>query len=218
MNDVYMKKGLFISIDGPDGSGKTTLLKSLTKKLTASGFEILTTREPGGTPLAEEVRRILLDPASGSVAPRAEMLLYAAARAQHVVQVIKPALHAGKIVLCDRFTDSSVAYQGFGRGLSLDFIHAVNNLAVENVFPDLTMVLDIEPEEGLRRIIGEGKHLDRLEREKLDFHHRVREGYLKQASDDSQRVKLITAGSRKQVLEAAWNLVEEILKESIIDC
>ncbi|MGE5188597.1 MAG: dTMP kinase [Gemmatimonadota bacterium] len=168
----------FVTFEGIEGSGKTTQVRRLSGYLAAKGIPHLVTREPGGTPLANEIRALLLSPRDESVFPETELLLYEAARAQHVRAVILPALADGTAVLCDRFCDATVAYQGFSRGINVSRIEGLNTFASAGVAPDLTLLLDVAPEEGFRRIAGRGRILDRLEGESLEFHRQVRDGYL----------------------------------------
>lgn len=184
-------KGLFITLEGGEGSGKSTQIALLAERLRRAGFSVRELREPGGTRVSEAVRDILLDPAHGDLDARAELLLYQAARAQLCAEVIDPALAAGEIVICDRFFDSTTAYQGYGRGLSLDEIGALNLAATGGLVPDVTLVLDIDPAEGLRRATAAGA--DRLEGEDLDFHWRVREGFLAIARAEPGRVRVVAA-------------------------
>lgn len=171
-------KGYFISIEGTDGSGKTTQIGKIVAYLENKGFSVVLTREPGGTPISEKIRNLLLDEKNNALCDRAEMLLYGAARAQHLQEKILPALAEGKIVLCDRFADSTIAYQGFGRELGMERVEAVNREATGGVMPDITIYLDLAPEKGIARKKQEDDHtLDRLEQEKMEFHQRVYEGY-----------------------------------------
>lgn len=171
-------KGYFISIEGTDGSGKTTQIGKIVAYLENKGFSVVLTREPGGTPISEKIRNLLLDEKNNALCDRAEMLLYGAARAQHLQEKILPALAEGKIVLCDRFADSTIAYQGFGRELGMERVEAVNREATGGVMPDMTIYLDLAPEKGIARKKQEDDHtLDRLEQEKMEFHQRVYEGY-----------------------------------------
>jgi len=188
-------KGVFITFEGPDGAGKTTQLNLLAAYLKKEGYKVLSTREPGGTPLAEGIRSLLLSPWGEEIYGLTEVFLYAASRVQHVREKILPALAEGKIVLCDRFTDSTLAYQGYGRGMELEFLHRLNHLATGGLKPALTLLLDLPPEEGLRRGKKgkEGMVRDRLEEEDLDFHHRVREGFLDLARQEPERIKIIDA-------------------------
>ncbi len=185
--------GYFISVEGGDGSGKSTQINKIEAYLRAKGLELVLTREPGGTPIAEKIRTLILDPTNGALTARAEMLLYAAARAQHVEEKILPALAEGKTVLCDRFVDSSIAYQGYGRGLG-EAVAAVNAIATGGKAPDLTIFLDISPADGMaRKQQQDGHALDRLEQESLAFHERVYEGYLRLAAENPSRIAKIDA-------------------------
>ncbi|KYH33811.1 dTMP kinase [Neomoorella mulderi] len=203
-----MPGGLFITLEGPDGSGKTTQMERLECFLSRRGFTVECTREPGGTPLAEAIRQLLLEPRYGPIDARAEILLYAAARAQHVAERIRPALAAGKIVLCDRFTDSSIAYQGYGRRLGIELVRQVNNLATGGLLPDLTLLIDVPVELGLARLRGKGP-ADRLEGEDLDFHRRVRRGYLELRRLEPQRVRLIDGTGSP---DAVWSQIEKVVE------
>ncbi len=169
----------FVTFEGIEGSGKTTQVRLLSEYLAEKGIAHLVTREPGGTPLADEIRSLLLSPRTEPVFPEAELLLYEAARAQHVRSVILPAVTSGKAVLCDRFCDATVAYQGFSRGIDGTRIEWLNAFASAGLVPDLTFLLDIPPEEGLARVSSRGGTPDRLEEESLRFHRSVREGYLR---------------------------------------
>jgi dTMP kinase len=186
------RKNLFITFEGGEGSGKTTHSLLLKKYLEKRSYEVLLTREPGGTVLAEAVRRILLNPDS-NIVPLSELFLYEAARVQHVEEFIFPALKAGKAVICDRFTDATVAYQGYGRKLNLQLINSLNSTASFGLTPVLTIYLDILPSEGLNRAKKLNREIygDRIERESLQFHERVREGYLSQAEKYPERIKVV---------------------------
>ncbi|SMB89295.1 thymidylate kinase [Thermanaeromonas toyohensis ToBE] len=188
-------KGVFITFEGPDGAGKTTQLNLLANHLQQEGYKVLCTREPGGTPLAEDIRRILLSPWEEEIYGLTEVFLYAASRVQHVKKKILPALAEGKVVLCDRFTDSTLAYQGYGRGIELELLHRLNDLATGGLKPAVTLLLDLPPEEGLRRGKkgGGGTRMDRLEQEDLTFHYRVRQGFLALARQEPRRIKIIDA-------------------------
>jgi dTMP kinase len=209
---------LFITFEGIEGCGKTTQIRLLAESLRARGLQVLATREPGGCPIADAIRSILLDSANSRMAPRTELLLYAAARAQHVFEVISPALTEGKAVLCDRFTDATVAYQGYGRHLDRDLIEQLNRLAAEDVVPDLTLLLDFPPEEGLRRACLRNESLpelneDRFEQESLDFHRRVRAGYLDAAARE-ERFRIIDArGTVAEVAARVEMTVAEFLRQ-----
>lgn len=172
-----MHKGLFISIEGCDGCGKTTALSLIVKKLNEKGIEPLVTREPGGSKIAEQIRNIILDKDNTEEDPRTEALLYAASRRQHLVEIVIPALNEGKLVISDRYLDSSLAYQGYARGIGIDEVMSINAFAIDKTYPDLTFFLDLSPEEGLERVKGRQRGADRLDQETLDFHKRVYEGY-----------------------------------------
>jgi len=205
-------KGQFIVFEGIDGSGKTTQLNLLAEDLRRRGFTVLDTREPGGTRVGEAIREILLNPAYSELAPRAEALLYAAARAQHVVQVILPALNKGEIVLCDRFIDSSLTYQGFGRGIGVNLLKRINEPATDGLVPDLTIILDSGIENGMERINQSGRDVDRIEREARTFHRKVRSGYLELAAREPCRYRVINANRPVgQVYADVLISVEEIL-------
>jgi dTMP kinase len=185
-----MKQGLFITFEGPDGSGKSTQARLLAQDLTTLNYEIVLTREPGGTPLAEEIRRVILTPSAEHLDPLAEIMLYTAARAQHVRQLIQPALAAGKIVICERFVDSSLAYQGYGLGWDREFIKEINRMAIGDFQPDLTFLLDLEVAECERRLtsrISKGKQgVDRIEARGVDFQSKVSRGFREIAAANSR--------------------------------
>lgn len=195
--------GKFIVFEGPDGSGKTTQIKLLTERLKEDGFDVVNTREPGGTNISEKIRQILLDPQNKELCSKAEALLYAAARAQHVEELIKPQLAAGKIVISDRFVDSTLAYQGFGRQLEIDYLKTVNKMATGNLGPDLVVLIDIRPELGLKRIMENRAQsgqsgTDRIEQENISFHQKVREGFLALSQQDNERY-LVVSGEKEQL-------------------
>lgn len=189
---------MFITFEGGEGSGKTTQIAFLARELSARGLKVLTTREPGGTPLGEHIRDCLLSPNFGiSFGSHAELMLFLASRVEHIEKVIKPALAAGNIVLCDRFNDSSVAYQGGARGLGLETVQELCNLACGGFVPDLTFFLDLDPEAGMQRITREH---DRLEDAGILFHGKVRQSFLEIASKEPQRVQMIDAHQLPEVV------------------
>jgi len=190
----------FISFEGGEGSGKTTIIKQLKIDLEKQGFKVLQTREPGGSEIAEGIRQIILNIANVKMDPRTEALLYAASRRQHLVEVILPALQNGNIVLCDRFVDSSLAYQGYARGLGINQIYELNRFAIEDLLPGLTIYLDLDPEIGLRRIKDNNRACNRLDLESLEFHKKVREGYLLIAKQYPTRIKVVDGSLSKEKL------------------
>ncbi len=197
--------GCFVTIEGGEGTGKTTLLAALDARARADGLDVVTCREPGGTALGERLRTALLGADGAAPDPRAELLAFAAARAQLVAEVIRPALDRGAIVLCDRYADSTVAYQHHGRGLPRETVDAVNAAATGGLAPDLTLLLDLPPAEGLRRA---GRAGDYMERENLAFHERVRAGYLELARSVPERWRLLDASRGAQdVADEAWGEV-----------
>lgn len=194
-----MKRGIFITLEGPDGAGKTTQMENLRRYFIDRNKQVVLTREPGGTPISEKLREILLDKANSEMADTTEMMIYAAARAQHVAEKIAPALERGEMVICDRFMDSSVAYQGYGRNLG-DAVRVVNSYAVSGIEPDVTFFLDLDPAVGRARI---GKDVqDRLEQEKMEFHYRVYEGYRAIWKANPERVIRIDAAREEAEVRA----------------
>lgn len=182
--------GCFITFEGVEGCGKSTQITLLWEYLVEAGYDVIVTREPGGTPIAEAIRGVLLNPDHDGMGSTAELLLYAAARAQHIYEKIAPALAAGQIVLCDRFADSTTAYQGAGRGLHADLLQTLNEIATGGVWPDCTLLIDVPVAVGLERARNRGRK-DRIEQESIDFHGRVREGFLALASAETDRIRLI---------------------------
>ena len=199
-----MKKGLFITFEGADGCGKTTQLNLLKEHLENNGYEVVLTREPGGKGLGEKVREILLN-YDGEVSNRCESFLFLADRAQNIDIIVNPAIEQGKIVLCDRHTDSSVAYQGYGRGLDINQINTLNNLATNNQKPDLTLVFDVDIETSMQRV---GNEKDRMESAGKEFFNRVRNGYLELAKQEPDRIKVID--STKSIQEVQKDVLEII--------
>lgn len=205
-------KGLFIVMEGPDGSGKTTQINLLKEYLEEAGCECLITREPGGTVIGEEVRQLILNPEHKEMSPVTEMLLYAASRAQLVHEVIGPALEEGKIVISDRFVDSSIVYQGIARKLGISTVSAVNAPGIGIYRPDGIFFIDLSEEEGLRRK-KEQKNLDRMEQEGIDFHHMVSEGYRKVLSGRPEVMKIDGGRSIDTIQKKIRNHVDELLKK-----
>lgn len=184
----------FITFEGGEGAGKTSVIQDLAVFLKVEGFDFITTREPGGIQIAESIRQIILDTNNTAMDGRTEALLYAAARRQHLVEKVIPELNAGKIVLCDRFLDSSLVYQGIARAIGFDEVLSINNFAIENCMPKLTFYFDIEPEKGLARIAkNKDREVNRLDKENLNFHYKVREGYLKLLTMFPERIIRIDA-------------------------
>ena len=201
---------MFITLEGPEGSGKTTAVESAVRKLKEMGYEIVRTREPGGTPIAEQIRNVILDKDNTAMDSRTEALLYAASRRQHLVEKVWPALKEGKIVICDRYLDSSLAYQGGARGLGIDEVLNINLFATENTWPDLTLLFDITPEEGLKRIAANAsREVNRLDLEKLEFHHKVRDSFLLLAKRYPDRFVIIDASKSRE--EVAKQTLEAVL-------
>lgn len=202
---MQVHKGIFITIEGGDGAGKTSIMEGMKQWLASEGFEVVTTREPGGIPIAEAIRSVILDRSHTGMEARTEALLYAAARRQHLVEKVVPALRSGAVVLCDRFVDSSLAYQGHARGLGIEAVWEINRFAIEDIMPDITLYMDIDPEVGLARIRKEGeRELDRLDMESLAFHRKVREGYGIVSAMFPERIVAIQADNTpEQVLHQA---------------
>jgi dTMP kinase len=199
-------KGTFITFEGTEGSGKSTQILLLANFLKSRGLRVVLTREPGGTPIGDQVRKILLDPAHTTLDPKAELLLYAASRAQHLYEVILPALASGMIVLCDRFSDATLAYQGYGRGLDIEMIRALDRIVCAGTRPDLTLLFDIDAALGIARAHGRNtsRGLEteaRFENEALAFHERVRQGYRTLAKQEPDRIRLVDASPAQEAVE-----------------
>lgn len=198
-------RGRFITFEGPEGSGKSTQLRLLGERLRKSGHDVLETQEPGGTPIGIQIRHVLLDAKNRELCPTAELLLMFASRAQNVDELILPALSAGRTVLSDRFTDSTLAYQGVGRGLGTDLVYELDRIACRGLIPDLTLLIDIDAETGLARA-----RQTRMEEQGVDFHRRVREAYRQLAADEPSRVKLIDGSQTPEaVADQVWQAVQE---------
>ena len=204
-----MSKGFLVSLEGPEGAGKTSVLDALIPILEDRGVKVLSTREPGGVLIGEKIREVILDPSHTEMDPKTELLLYIASRRQHLVEKVLPALAAGKLVIMDRFIDSSVAYQGFGRGLDIDAIDWLNEFATDGLKPDLTLYFDIEVEEGLARIAANSnREVNRLDMEGLDLHRKVRQGYLSLLEREGNRIEKIDASlPLDQVIENTQQLL-----------
>jgi dTMP kinase len=204
--------GKLITFEGVDGAGKTTQVLLTAAALEQRGYTVLTTREPGGTRLSEEIRRLLLDPQFSEMAASTEALLYAAARSQLVGEVILPALESGSVVLCDRFVDSSLAYQGYGRGLGLDLLRTVNAFALVGLGAFYTIVIDLQPEQGMRRFAT--RESDRLEQESVSFHRRVRDGYRALAAAAPERIRVVDGSGTPDAVQArVWAHVAALLED-----
>lgn len=210
---LLVKKGLFITIEGPEGAGKTTIINKLMDMLQSEGHPAIVTREPGGIDIAEQIRGVILDQRNTNMDGRTEALLYAAARRQHLVEKVIPALENNYIVLCDRFIDSSLAYQGHARGLGMEEVLKINQFAIGDKMPDATFYFDIAPEMGMERIhLHKGREVNRLDLETLEFHHKVREGYHLLSQKYSERIIEIDAS---QPIEIVFALSSKALKDLI---
>ncbi|GIO69537.1 dTMP kinase [Paenibacillus sp. JTLBN-2024] len=209
-------KGIFVTLEGGEGSGKTTVIAKLKDYLEKRSVPYIVTREPGGIEIAEKIREIILNPSHTAMDSRTEALLYAASRSQHLAEKVEPALAEGKLVLCDRFVDSSLVYQGYARGIGMDEVWAINQFAIHDRMPQLTFYLDIEPEAGLARIAASrDREVNRLDLEDLSFHHKVREGYLQLAERFQDRIVVIDASQTVENVEQEIirSLEERILKD-----
>jgi len=209
--------GFFITLEGIEGCGKSTQTRLLAEYLEGRGYEVTVTREPGGTAIGKRIRAVLLDPDSKGITGLTELLLYSADRAQHLAEVVEPALAAGGVVVCDRFTDATVAYQGYGRGLDIGLIETLTGIATAGCRPDMTLLLDLPVEKGLARAIGRNDengahHEARFEQEALEFHEKVRQGYLHIYTCEQDRVKVLDAeGSVDEV----WSAIRAVVDEAI---
>ncbi|MEX1028680.1 MAG: dTMP kinase [Paenibacillaceae bacterium] len=208
-----MSKGYFFSIEGCEGAGKSSLITRLSQYLISMGHNVITTREPGGIAIAEQIRTVILNKLNTAMDGRTEALLYAAARRQHYVEKIAPSIEEGHIIICDRFIDSSLAYQGYARGLGIDEVLSINEFAIEKVFPDLTIYLDVDPEVGLKRIHEHGnREINRLDLESLAFHQKVREGYLELLGRFPNRIVKVNANLNvDEVFEGVKQVIDRFL-------
>jgi dTMP kinase len=210
---------LFITFEGVEGSGKTTQIQRLKKHLIRKGIPCKVTREPGGCPISEKVRKILLNPDHREMAPMSELLLYEAARAQHVKEVIEPFLKKGGVILCDRFSDATIAYQGYGRNMDLKWIERLNHFSSHSIKPDVTFLLDCPSHVGLKRALKRNRTLkkekeERFEKERIQFHQQVRKGYLALARKEPQRVKIIdTRVGEDRVFEKIREIVDNLIRK-----
>lgn len=199
---------MFITLEGPDGSGKTTQMKLLADALRARGFTVYTTREPGGTGISDQIREILLDHANQAMVAHTEILLFLASRSQHTEEVIRPRLARGEIVICDRYRDSTIAYQGYGRGVDIDVLNQLNDFATNKLLPDLTVLMDVSAETGLARRASDGDW-NRLDADAVEFHRRVRAGYLKLVEAEPGRWVVVDANQDRVAVQK--NLLEIVI-------
>ena len=205
-------RGIFITIEGPDGSGKTTALQQVVPRLQQEmNRKVVATREPGGSPIAEKIRSLILDPSHTDMDSRTEALLYAASRRQHLIEKVLPVLESGDVIFCDRFVDSSIAYQGYARGIGEEGIREINEFATEGIEPDVTLYIDVPAEVGIQRIHAnlDEREYNRLDQEKLAFHEKVRAGYLQLAQANPERIVVVDGTmSRESVAEACYHIIK----------
>lgn len=207
--------GKFITFEGGEGAGKSTVIQSVKLELEALGYDVLVTREPGGTPIAEQIRHVILDTANTKMAAKTEVLLYAAARAQHLAELVGPALEAGKIVLCDRFVDSSLVYQAYARDLGFEAVYTLNEYAIGEYWPQATILLDVTPEVGLKRVFTtDEREINRLDKESFAFHQAVYDGYHDLAKRFADRFIIVDANQAlKQVTLDACRVVKQVVSD-----
>ena len=205
-------RGIFITIEGPDGSGKTTALQQVVPRLQQEmNRKVVATREPGGSPIAEKIRSLILDPSHTDMDSRTEALLYAASRRQHLIEKVLPVLESGDVIFCDRFVDSSIAYQGYARGIGEEGIREINEFATEGIEPDVTLYIDVPAEVGIQRIHAnlDEREYNRLDQEKLAFHEKVRAGYLQLAKANPERIVVVDGTmNREEVAEACYHIIK----------
>lgn len=206
-------RGLFITFEGNDGSGKSSALEKIKEELLNKGYDVIYSREPGGSKIAEKIREVILDKDNLGMSDWTEALLYAASRHEHLQKTIIPALNEGKIILCDRFLDSSLAYQGYARNLGIDEVYNMNQFATQGLLPDLTILVCVHPEVGMQRIKKDNRDLDRLELEKMEFHKKVYDGYLEVAKKFPDRIKVINGEqTREEVLDEVRKIIYPLLE------
>ena len=204
--------GIFITFEGPEGSGKTSVIEGIKQFFTDNNIDFITTREPGGIRIAEEIRNIILNKDNVEMDARAEALLFAAARGQHLNEKVIPALEQGKVVLCDRFIDSSLAYQGHARGLGIEEVYSINKFAIGDTLPSLTIFIDVPPQVGLKRVFNNTRKVDRLDLEDISFHEKVYEGYMILAEKFNNRFKIVDGtNSKEQVIKDTIEVIKNVL-------
>lgn len=209
---INMTKGFMVVFDGSNGAGKTTVIKGVETYLKSKGLDVLLTREPGGTNIGEKIRDVILDPKTPEMTFMTELMLFGAGRAQHIEEKIKPALAEGKIVISDRFDAATFSFQHYARGIALDTIIKINDLALNGFSPNINIILDLDPKEGLKRVYSRGEGLDRLEDEKTDFLIKARNGYLEQAKQSPDKFEVIDASqSIEKVLSDVISIIENLL-------
>ena len=202
-----------IVCDGSNGAGKTTVIKAIEDHLKSKGLEIIVTREPGGTPISEKIREVVLSPETPEMTDITELMLFSAARAQHVKEKIVPAINAGKIVISDRFDAATISFQHYARGLSLDLITQLNNMALDGFKPDINIILDLDPALGMERVNSRGEGLDRMEKQKMDFLIKARNGYLQQAKQDPSHFEIIDASQSVEKVKAdVLNIIDRLIQ------
>ncbi|NQY33404.1 MAG: dTMP kinase [Alteromonadaceae bacterium] len=207
-----MNKGFMIVCDGSNGAGKTTVIKGMESHLVSKGFDVVLTREPGGTVIGEKIRDVILDPSTPEMSDITELMLFGAGRAQHLQQKIIPAIESGKIVISDRFDAATFSFQHYARGLDLETIKTINNLALNGFVPAMNIILDLDPQEGLNRVKSRGEGLDRMEDEKLEFLTKARDGYLKQAQLQPDIFEIVDASqSKEDVLKSVLKIIDSLL-------
>ncbi len=213
-----MNKGFMLVCDGSNGAGKTTVIKTIAAYLTAKGFDVLLTREPGGTTIGEKIRDVILDPSTPEMIDMTELMLFGAARAQHIKEKIIPALNTGKVVISDRFDAATFSFQHYARGINIDTITQINNLALDGFSPDMNIILDLDPLIGLERVKQRGEGLDRMEDEKIDFLNRARDGYLQQAQANPGKFTVIDASQPQEtVAEQVVSVLDKLISQSATD-